>query len=173
MLIDFPCRLKVWPSRSAGGCEDFQYLSNRICSATTPRNVPPSIFVTSARVPKFVDSINLNSKLALFAAEPSAKLTADITGISGKELTRVIPSLAQFLDGNSLSGGKVHSEIDSTFIFTRRGMMGIDLTRDITSNFSVKKHKLLARRRGKTICLRPGNQRRKSKALADQWFTGD
>lgn len=92
----------------------------------------------NAAVEKLIDSISLDARLASFAAQPHAKIDLNASGIHGDQLTTFLPALKEQLDGKDLSDGRLTATTDAQFSFTRRGPMGIDLTRDVTAEFDVK-----------------------------------
>ena len=98
----------------------------------------PMEFKFNAGIEKLVDSISLSAKVAPFASEPRANLDLDVGGIHGNELTTFLPALKDQIDGKDLSDGRLTATADAQFSFTRRGPMGIDLTRDMTAEFDLK-----------------------------------
>lgn len=103
-----------------------------------PTRRPPVEIKFGAGVEKLINSISLDAKLAPFAAEPHAKIDLNASGIHGDQLTTFLPGLKEQLDGKDLSDGRLTATTDAQFSFTRRGPMGIDLTRDVTAEFDVK-----------------------------------
>ncbi len=97
----------------------------------------------NAGVEKWVDSIAVKAQLAPFAAEPSAVVDLDVTGIHANELEVFLPKLKDALDGQDLSNGRLTSTTQAQFKFTRRGAAGIDLTRDITANLAITNTRLM------------------------------
>lgn len=103
-----------------------------------PTRRPPVEFKFNAGVEKLIDSLSLDAKLAPFAAQPHAKIDLNVGGIHGDQLTTFLPGLKEQLDGKDLSNGHLTATADAQFAFTRRGPMGIDLTRDVTAEFDLK-----------------------------------
>jgi Domain of Unknown Function (DUF748) len=103
-----------------------------------PTQCPPFDLQLRFAVEDLIDSITLDSRLAPFADEPSSNLKLDVTGIHGNKLIAFVPALQNKVDGSDLSDGRLTASMASQFEFTRRGMLGIDLTRDITTTFDAK-----------------------------------
>lgn len=103
-----------------------------------PARRPPMEFRFSAGVGKLIDSVSLDASLAPFAAEPRARIDLNVGGIHGNELTTFLPGLKETLDGKDLSDGRLSAVAEARFSFTRRGPLGIDLTRDVTAEFELK-----------------------------------
>lgn len=103
-----------------------------------PARRPPLEIKFNAGVEKLINSISLDARLAPFAAQPHAKIDLNASGIHGDQLTTFLPGLKEQLDGKDLSDGRLTATTDAQFSFTRRGPMGIDLTRDVTAEFDVK-----------------------------------
>lgn len=102
-----------------------------------PSARPPVDLQLRGAVENLVDSISADAHLAPFAAEPLAKVNVDINGIHANELTKLMPDLAGKVDGTGLSNGRFTTSAEAHFAYTRRGAMGIDLTRDITAEVAV------------------------------------
>ena len=107
-----------------------------------PTQCPPFDLQFHTAVEDLIDSVASDIRLAPFAEEPSANLKLDITGIRGNKLIAIVPRLQDKVDASGLSDGRFTASLTSQFDFTRRGMLGIDLTRDITATFDVKDIKL-------------------------------
>lgn len=103
-----------------------------------PTRRPPMEFKFNTGVEKLADSVSLDARLAPFAAQPHAKIDLNVSGIHGDQLTTFLPNLKEQLDGKDLSDGRLTAAADAQFSFTRRGPMGIDLTRDVTAEFDLK-----------------------------------
>lgn len=105
--------------------QDIQLLGER------PEQQPPFTVKIKTNVEKLVDAVDATATIQPFAKEPSAKLNVDVTGIRGDQVTSLIPSLANQIDGSGLSDGRFTSDIEAQLTFTRRGLFGIDMTRDM------------------------------------------
>lgn len=91
------------------------------------------------KVDDVIGQIKIESKLAPCATEPTASADVSLADIRGDALTQFFPKLADKLDGSDLNDGKLTAHLQSTFQYTRRGMLGIDLTRDIGAEFQVQR----------------------------------
>jgi uncharacterized protein involved in outer membrane biogenesis len=108
-----------------------------------PTQRPPVKLEFRATVDGLVDSVAVDANLAPFAAEPSVRFGVDVSGIRGEQLPAFMPQLAETVDGSGLSDGRVTASFESQFGYTRRGALGIDLTRGITATFELKDLKLV------------------------------
>ncbi|MGN6507649.1 MAG: DUF748 domain-containing protein, partial [Tepidisphaeraceae bacterium] len=102
-----------------------------------PTERRPFDVVARAAVEGAIDSIGLNAHLAPFAGEPSAKLALDVNGIHAADLLHRVPQAAKWVSGDDLNNGRFTATLDAQLGFSRRGLFGIDLTRDITGRFDV------------------------------------
>ncbi len=105
---------------------------------TKPEERPAFDLVLATKLDRLVESVKAKSTLRPFAREPIVKLNLDVTGIHGSEVTSLIPQLAEHIDGQGLSDGRFTTDLDAQLFFTRRGLFGIDLTRDIGGSFTIK-----------------------------------
>ena len=103
-----------------------------------PTQRPPVSLQFRATLQDLVDSIALDGRFAPYSTDPSANLVCNITGIHGNAITSLVPELKDTLDGPDLTDGRFTASVDTHVAFTRRGPIGIDLSRDITSTFEVK-----------------------------------
>ncbi len=103
-----------------------------------PNRRPAFDLTVSGGVEKLVDSLQASATLAPFASQPRAKVAVNVTGIHGNEIITLLPELATHIDGQGLSDGKFTTEAEAQFSFVRRGLFGIDPTRDISANFTIK-----------------------------------
>ena len=104
----------------------------------TPADNPPVHLRASAGLDKLIGSLSADAHLAPFASEPTATVSVDANHIDGSGLTRLMPSLDALIDGRDLSDAHFATALESRFAFTRRGPMGIDLTRDVTGEVVIK-----------------------------------
>ncbi|MGN6626756.1 MAG: DUF748 domain-containing protein, partial [Tepidisphaeraceae bacterium] len=102
-----------------------------------PTERRPFDVVARAAVEGAIDSIGLNAHLAPFAGEPNAKLALDVNGIHAADLLHRVPQAAKWVSGDDLNNGRFTATLDAQLGFSRRGLFGIDLTRDITGRFDV------------------------------------
>jgi hypothetical protein len=96
-----------------------------------PERQPEFTLSVRTNVENLVDAVAATATIRPFASEPTAKLNVDISGIRGDHVTSLIPSLANQIDGSGLTDGRFTSDIEAQLMFTRRGLSGIDMTRDI------------------------------------------
>ena len=102
-----------------------------------PQDLPPFWLTVTGKTGRLVDAIDVRTRVAPFAYEPSIRSFVKVTGIHGDELTMVVPNLKEYIAGSEMSNGTFTSNFDSDFNYTRRGLLGIDFNRDITANFSL------------------------------------
>lgn len=96
-----------------------------------PEQQPPFTIHLQTRAENLVDSVVVRARLQPFSAEPQASIRVDIDGIRGNQITGLLPSLANTIDGSGLTNGRFTCQIDTQLMFSRRGWFGIDPTRDI------------------------------------------
>lgn len=96
-----------------------------------PEQQPPFSVSLKAHVENLVDSVAVETTLQPFSAEPYTGIRVDIEGIRGPQITSLVPSLANQINGSGLTNGRFTCQLDAQLMFTRRGWFGVDLTRDI------------------------------------------
>ena len=103
-----------------------------------PTSHPPFDLAAKASVVDAIDSIAVTTRLAPFANEPFANLQLNVDGIRGQSLTKLLPQLKSTLNADDLKNGKFITTVGAQFSFTRQGLFGIDMSRDIKGTFDVK-----------------------------------
>ena len=96
-----------------------------------PASLPPLTFAVDARVEPVIDRVRVTSEIAPFAAPPSVSLTANAEGIQGTGLTRLLPVLAESIDGRELVDGTATARFSAELRTPRRGPLHFDLSRGI------------------------------------------
>ena len=113
-----------------------------VLGGPTPADDPAIHLRATAGVVGIVGAIRADARFAPFATEPTATLALDADHLDGTSLTRLMPSLATLIDGRDLADGHFATAFDARMQFARRGPIGIDLTRDVTGEMTIKETKL-------------------------------
>lgn len=103
-----------------------------------PQRQRPIELKMKTGVEGLVGTAAVDASLAPFASEPNATAKLRVDGIRGDQVTAFLPDLAKLIDGRDLADGSFTADLESRFSYTRRGQFGIDLTRDITSDVTIK-----------------------------------
>lgn len=91
-------------------------------------NLPAMEFQVLGSASPVVDSIAVDLQVAPYATEPSLDAKLLISGVHGDGLTRVIPGLAETLDGSAWTDGRVEAHLQSHLVTRRRGPMDFDFS---------------------------------------------
>ncbi|MFT5057997.1 MAG: hypothetical protein ACI89E_000768, partial [Planctomycetota bacterium] len=81
--------------------------------------------ITGAAKP-IVDSIAVEMEIAPYANEPSFGAHMLISGVHGDQVTRVLPGLAEILDGSAWTDGQIEAHVQTHLITRRRGPLDFD-----------------------------------------------
>ncbi|MCP5023516.1 MAG: DUF748 domain-containing protein [bacterium] len=90
-------------------------------------DLPPLKFKVEGAANPVVDSIELDLELAPYAAEPTFDLQVLIAGVHGDQVTRVLPALADTLDGSAWTDGQLRAHVQGQLQMLRRGPLDFDL----------------------------------------------
>lgn len=101
-------------------------------------SLPPVQLQIDGAVDPIVSKLAIAIRSVPFAAEPSLDIDVAASGIKGKGLTDVMPSLASTIDGSQMTDGAFHAHLATTINYGRRGPRDIDLARGFTATFNLK-----------------------------------
>lgn len=80
----------------------------------------PFVLRLDGAVPPLVDDLELVLDLAPFAVEPTLAARLDVTGVHGDRLAAVLPATAEGLDASDLTDGRLHLELEGSWLGRRR-----------------------------------------------------
>lgn len=90
-------------------------------------------------VEKLLDRLTITTRMRPFASEPFIHADVEAAGIHADQITAMVPKLADTIDAKGLSDGRFVANVElSQLAFTRRGLWGIDFTRDVGGELLVK-----------------------------------
>jgi hypothetical protein len=97
-------------------------------------NRPPAVIETTMRVEPVADSVVVKSTLAPFAAEPVVKVEFSADGVRGDGLTKLVPQLAQRIDGSTMTSGSARGQLEVHAKLDRRVWHDLDFTRPLEAD---------------------------------------
>ncbi|MDF1836966.1 MAG: DUF748 domain-containing protein [Planctomycetota bacterium] len=91
-------------------------------------NLPALKFQILGSAKPIVESIAVEMEVEPYSTEPSLDAKLLIAGVRGDQLTRVLPSLAETLDGSAWTDGQVEAHLETHLVTRRRGPMDFDFS---------------------------------------------
>ena len=93
-----------------------------------PDELPAQVLELSLAVNPLVNSLTARIEATPFAPQPGLNLALDVTGLDAAALTRVLPDLAEKLDGRGLTDGRFTARLDVHLDPDRRDPLDFDLS---------------------------------------------
>jgi hypothetical protein len=103
-----------------------------------PSANPPIELDLSGRIDPLVKNLAVKTIAAPLAPQATLDIDVTVTGISGEGLTRILPELANQLDGKSLSDGRFAMKLEGSARFEKKSPTEPDFTKPFDAAFQLR-----------------------------------
>ena len=96
---------------------------------------PPTQLLLTSGVAPLADQLSVAMKVTPFALHPAVALDLAVTGIHGDGLTKLVPELADTLDGSAMTNGQAEAHVEAVLKLDRRDPMVFDFSTPYAADF--------------------------------------